>query len=270
MKTQLQEFWQRYQWHYGIGVVILFSLLMTGDYADEPLFQAWQLVLLQIYRVVSLATGLILVHVLLNFYAPDFMRQRFWSGHALTIILGNFFVISADAILLILGLEAVVAEGHSRPASWLNILSVEYIYDLQYSVGFWAAAEFFYFQITKTRAAQTPLSAELSNAMVLGFLNEIPQAYRQQIDAVEAQQNYIKVYAADQTFMILYRFGKAVEELGDEQGIKTHRSFWVNYSAMQCLQQNGSQQFILTKNGMQVPVSRSFREAVKKLNLPKA
>ena len=268
-----QQIWQRYQWHLGFMLVILLGLFFIEDIPESVQSQPVQFMLLQTLNIASLVISLIATHVMLRHWYLQWMQEQFWLGHIATILLANILAVSLDYPVWLLSiwleLDSVVFtnETYETNMPFMAFIVAEYFSDLKYAVFFWVIPELLHFQLQKIEKKAEENQKPLQ--FVNGFLSRIPTDYHQAIDIIEAQQNYIKVYANDQQFLILYRFGQATTELGENLGMKTHRSFWVSYSAMTGIQQTGNQCVILTKNGVDVPVSRSFREVVKKLDLPK-
>jgi len=272
LTAEWRQFWKRYQLHYGFAAFGLITLLLLEDRpADIPL-TFWQTLSLQVASIFSLAVTLTLTHAMLMKTLPDWMRRHFWLGHGVTILLANIPTVIFDYVTDGLGVTVGLFHNDSYPAdmSFWQVFALEYISDLKYIVFFWVCSETIYIQLNKMRQVNVlpTILPSVAQPWSGGFLSKIPLDYQTTIEVIEAQQNYIKVYTADKHFMVLYRFGKAIEELGESRGAKIHRSFWVSYTAMTGIAQTGSQCFLLTKNGMRVPVSRSFRERVKQLDLP--
>ncbi|WP_394729258.1 LytTR family DNA-binding domain-containing protein [Altererythrobacter sp. GH1-8] len=82
------------------------------------------------------------------------------------------------------------------------------------------------------------------------------------IEAIEAQQHYIKIHAKTGQKTILYRFGDAIAEIEDDMGVQVHRSWWVNKKFVERLAREGDRMFVIMESGLEVPVSRTYaREA---------
>ncbi len=78
--------------------------------------------------------------------------------------------------------------------------------------------------------------------------------------ALQADGHYLRVYTSNGHDLILYRFGDALAELDDTQGMRVHRSWWVAERAI--TRQTGGEKLTLV-NGLEVPVSRSYRIPVR-------
>lgn len=98
------------------------------------------------------------------------------------------------------------------------------------------------------------------------FFDKLPVELRGNVLALEAEQHYMRVYTSAGSTLILYRLSDAMRELG-AQGMQVHRSFWVAYGAVTKVDGGGGGALkLVLKNGIEVPVSRSFRIAVQAKN----
>jgi len=80
--------------------------------------------------------------------------------------------------------------------------------------------------------------------------------------ALNADGHYVHVYTDAGADMILYRLSDAIAELGDAQGLRVHRSWWV---ADRAIAPGGiSLEQLSLVNGLEVPVSRANRSLVKR------
>lgn len=95
------------------------------------------------------------------------------------------------------------------------------------------------------------------------FLATLPGIRTEQVLALEACDHYIRVHTGTSTPMVHYRFGDAVEQMTGVPGLQVHRSYWVASRAMQALQRHKHGHQLLLSHGVQVPVSRTYLNAVK-------
>ncbi len=73
--------------------------------------------------------------------------------------------------------------------------------------------------------------------------------------ALKADGHYLQVYTDAGSDLILYRLSDALLELGGDDGIQVHRSWWVAQRALSSRRQRDR---LVLVNGIDVPVSRSF------------
>lgn len=80
--------------------------------------------------------------------------------------------------------------------------------------------------------------------------------------ALRADGHYVHVYTDAGCDMILYRLRDAIAELGNAQGLRVHRSWWVADCAIAA--GGASIERLNLVNGLEVPVSRANRSRVKR------
>lgn len=99
------------------------------------------------------------------------------------------------------------------------------------------------------------------------FLDRVAEERRQGLFAIQAQEHYISVHTASGSELILYRFGDALKELSAVPGLQVHRSFWVANGSVIGHERKNGQLFLKLRNGLEVPVSRSFVRDVEQSGL---
>ncbi len=82
--------------------------------------------------------------------------------------------------------------------------------------------------------------------------------------ALEAEDHYLRIYADGGTDLIRYRFSDALIELGSINGLRVHRSWWVNSGVVAHFTAMGKVGEISLTNGLIVPVSLRYRSAVER------
>jgi hypothetical protein len=93
------------------------------------------------------------------------------------------------------------------------------------------------------------------------LLSRLPQNLEGDILGIMAEEHYLRVYTASGNALILYRLSDAVRELGD-YGMLVHRSYWVAKAAITGNIKRGQNSILILSNGLEVPVSRGFRQKV--------
>jgi hypothetical protein len=78
------------------------------------------------------------------------------------------------------------------------------------------------------------------------------------IEAVEAEDHYLRVHTDRGAAMILMRLCDAVAELEGLQGSRTHRSWWVARAAVAEAARGRGRAVLTLKCGVTVPVSRTY------------
>lgn len=98
-----------------------------------------------------------------------------------------------------------------------------------------------------------------------GFLDRARVPSIDLVEAIEAQQHYIKVHTASGVKTILYRFGDAINELESDSGVQVHRSWWVNKAAVKRLARDGDRLSVVLASGLEAPVSRTYAIKAKEI-----
>ena len=100
-----------------------------------------------------------------------------------------------------------------------------------------------------------------------GFLRHVPAAMRGTLIRIEAQDHYLNVVTDAGSALVLMRFGDAVAELSEVAGARVHRSHWVAQAGVARILRKEGRQFLLMRDGAEVPVSRANRAALRELGL---
>ncbi len=131
------------------------------------------------------------------------------------------------------------------------------------------------------RGFDAPGSSDAQAAQSLGhwpdrapaFVSRLPQPIGpQELQAIKAEQHYIKILGSGKSQMVLYRFSDAINELPPEMGMQVHRSYWVNSAAIKAVHAKAKDFYLLLQNDQKVPVSGPYqgmiRELARNLELP--
>ena len=98
------------------------------------------------------------------------------------------------------------------------------------------------------------------------FLRRLPLEKRAALVRLEAQDHYLLVVTAKGSETLLLRMADAEAEL-EGAGLRVHRSHWVAPAGVtRHLRQKG-RDFLVTQDGSEIPVSRSYRPAVQEAGL---
>nr|WP_246780543.1 LytTR family DNA-binding domain-containing protein [Rhizobium sp. AQ_MP] len=81
---------------------------------------------------------------------------------------------------------------------------------------------------------------------------------------LSVEDHYTVVTTSRGRQLILLRFSDALREIGATDGLQTHRSHWVAADHVAKLEKSGSRMILRLKSGAEIPVSRSFAEAVRR------
>ena len=113
-------------------------------------------------------------------------------------------------------------------------------------------------------AALPPAAATVETAAAApDFFRRVPPALGRDLLALEMEDHYLRIHTALGSDLILLRLRDALGELGSARGRQVHRSWWVAEGAVDAVERTGGRLVLALRNGLRVPVSKSFREQVK-------
>lgn len=117
----------------------------------------------------------------------------------------------------------------------------------------------------RARVAATPSSAQSSiePALTPDFFRRVPPALGRDLLALEMEDHYLRIHTALGSDLILLRLRDALAELGPTRGRQVHRSWWVAEGAVASVERDPRRPILVLRNGLSVPVSRTFRGQVK-------
>jgi hypothetical protein len=135
----------------------------------------------------------------------------------------------------------------------------------------YASKDWLYFQrserIQPVGNLSQPETIAQATAPQTGFLSKIPPELGKSVVALEAQEHYVRVYTSAGSDLILYRFGDAVTELeASALGVQVHRSYLIDPNQIIETKRSGRSMVLVMSNGLNVPVSRSYRALVSRVS----
>lgn len=105
-------------------------------------------------------------------------------------------------------------------------------------------------QQDKQGALGMPRPSVLSERLKTGLRNA-------PILALEAEDHYVRVHTDRGSELILLRLADAIAEMGDVEGARTHRSWWVARTAVKESRRADGRATLTLSNGAEAPVSRN-------------
>ncbi|MEQ9109500.1 MAG: LytTR family DNA-binding domain-containing protein [Rhodospirillaceae bacterium] len=115
-----------------------------------------------------------------------------------------------------------------------------------------------------TNADQRPLPLNMHPPE---FMKRLTAGADAEIIALQAEDHYLRVFTGEKNELIRYRFSDAIDEVHELPGLQVHRSFWVSTAAIESIRRAGRSYEIKMTSGLSVPVSRSYRYALKDAGL---
>jgi len=108
-----------------------------------------------------------------------------------------------------------------------------------------------------------PAPASGAEPLAPDFFRRVPPALGRDLLALEMEDHYLRIHTALGSDLILLRLRDALAELGPSCGRQVHRSWWVAEGAIGSVERNAGRNVLVLRNGLRVPVSKTFREQVK-------
>ena len=83
------------------------------------------------------------------------------------------------------------------------------------------------------------------------------------VRALKGEDHYVRVIGDGREEMVLMRMRDAIERLGDAEGLRVHRSWWVAKAAVDKVRRDGRTAVILLTSGHEAPVARDMMPALR-------
>jgi hypothetical protein len=114
-----------------------------------------------------------------------------------------------------------------------------------------------------TSVAAGPALASGAEPLAPDFFRRVPPALGRDLLALEMEDHYLRIHTVLGSDLILLRLRDALAELGPSRGRQVHRSWWVAEGAIASVERNAGRPVLVLRNGLRVPVSKSFRDQIK-------
>jgi DNA-binding LytR/AlgR family response regulator len=79
---------------------------------------------------------------------------------------------------------------------------------------------------------------------------------------LSVQDHYTQIVTTRGRQLVLLRFADALKEIGETQGLQVHRSHWIADADVVALRKQAGRLLLMTRDGSEIPVSRSYNAAV--------
>ncbi len=92
------------------------------------------------------------------------------------------------------------------------------------------------------------------------FFAKVPSDIGRDLVSLSAELHYLRVTTRGGNALVLYPFGRAVEELEGDAGQQIHRSHWASYGHVEAVSRKGDGAVATMSNGDRLPVSRRYKK----------
>lgn len=257
----MKKYLSLYYAHYGVGLLVSISFVLSG----------FKFNIIQSSHIFRIFYCFIQVFSLIFFlsFVKETLKTRFKFEKRIfydffAIIIGTFFSVTFDYFFIyslnFLKINIVFQDdiGKHDPIYLLYITT--YFKSLKYPIIFWPLCEIIHYNIRSLQKIIYIEEKTKSNILnSFKFLKSIPPIERDNLLAIEAQQNYIRVILKDRSYTVLYRLKDAISEIPPEIGMQIHRSYWVRFNDLNYIIDGNKLKLI---NDEVLPISRTYlREA---------
>lgn len=97
----------------------------------------------------------------------------------------------------------------------------------------------------------------------LRFLSRLPANIGSELRYVQMQDHYLRIVTSGGEAMILLSMRDALAELEGVNGMQVHRSWWVSLSDVEQIVRDGRKTIAIMSDGTRIPVSETYRAALK-------
>lgn len=242
---ELQVFWRAPRfWGTFLAIVLIFAI--TGPYGTmESMAAGERFAYWLILHAVAWS-----IAILFSVFADALLRKAidrmFWR-----MMIGS--LVAALPIGFAIGLVDYAFSGN--PASLDNSF-VRALFALPLCALFCFLTYLAMHRQIEEATAQTAPSASI--------LDRLKPQNRGALLRLSVQDHYTEVVTSRGRELVLLRFSDALREIGGTPGLQVHRSHWVADAHVEALKRDNGKIFILTRDGTQIPVSRSFAEEARR------
>jgi len=99
------------------------------------------------------------------------------------------------------------------------------------------------------------------------FMQKAQHMNFEDIIAIKAEGHYIRLHTAEDSTLIHYVFKQAIQEIPEQHGLQTHRSWWVAHHAIEKAQKKSKRYQLLLSNRLAAPVSDSYLKQTREMGL---
>ncbi|AYG66809.1 MULTISPECIES: LytTR family DNA-binding domain-containing protein [unclassified Rhizobium] len=116
---------------------------------------------------------------------------------------------------------------------------------------------------TETKATLAAAAELRTLASQPPILSRLKPENRGALVRLTVRDHYTEVVTTRGRELILLRFGDALMEIGNTEGMRLHRSHWISTEHVAHLKRDNGKLIVIARDGVAVPVSRSYAEAVR-------
>ena len=113
-----------------------------------------------------------------------------------------------------------------------------------------------------------PIETPLGALKTARLIQRLPTRLREaQVISMSMQDHYVEVTTSNGTSLLLMRLSDAIRETDGIAGLQVHRSHWVALDQVSAAIRQGDRATLTMVTGDEVPVSRTYLNAIKEAGL---
>lgn len=120
-------------------------------------------------------------------------------------------------------------------------------------------------ELVRKRSSIDGLSPARASPDAVQFLARLSPCLGRRLLHLRMRDHYVEAHTSEGSELVLMRFTDALKELDGLEGMRVHRSHWIAVDAVSRVLREGGRTYVELTNGERVPVSRSYRHAIKNL-----
>ena len=228
-------------WSVVVGAILLFAALGPFGTYEEASF--WPRLLYWATTMVATSFVAIVCVALASAAAP-----RAWS-RAFPVLIAGSVLSCFPNTLVVQALVPLFFERETPPFAemFLTVLPI----GLAVGIVTWLVYE-------RGGPDQTPVEGDRPNAL----LERLPVEKRGPVIRMSMQDHYVEVVTTRGRELVLMRMADAAAAMG-EAGLRIHRSHWIARDHVAAVRRDGAQAVVTVTDGAELPVSRSYVQALK-------
>jgi hypothetical protein len=119
--------------------------------------------------------------------------------------------------------------------------------------------ELVYMSLYVAAHARANAGAEAAKAREGGarILDHLPPRLGRDLLCLQMEDHYVRLHTIEGSVLVLSPLARAIEQVGDLEGLRVHRSWWVARHAVRGVTQDGRNLRLLLTSGLEAPVARA-------------
>lgn len=119
--------------------------------------------------------------------------------------------------------------------------------------------ELVYMSLYVAAHARANAGAEAAKACEGGarMLDRLPPRLGRDLLCLQMEDHYVRLHTTEGSALVLSPLARAIEQVGDLEGLRVHRSWWVARHAVRGVAHDGRNLRLLLTSGLEAPVARA-------------